>query len=189
MKQERPEEWTVQRLAEGFSVTPDVILRVLRNKFVPTAERRAKQDAKVMAQLGQNMLHSGSGTVQDRLKLSGNLTPASLPPGKEASAVVPADRTLVLYEGSPSLAKSHSPASVQQLGGDFSKNISGTKLTDLDRTTNKDVTKKEEEEEYWDGIALTEDDLKEFMGMEKPSIAVQIGKEFFDAEGNFLYRI
>lgn len=187
LKQEQPEEWTVQGLAEGFSVTPDVILRVLRSRFVPSIERRAKQDAKAMAELGQKVLLSGSERVQDRLKLPGNLTPAALPPGKEAGAVAPAEKNLVLRgEGSASLTKRQTSAPVQQLGGDFSNNVSGTELTDLDRSTNRDPT---EEEEFWDGRVFTDDDLEGFIEMEKPSLAVQMGKEFFDAEGNFLYRI
>lgn len=186
LKQEQPEEWTVQGLAEGFSVTPDVILRVLRSRFVPSIERRAKQDAKAMAELGQKVLLSGSERVQDRLKLPGNLTPAALPPGKEAGAVAPAEQNLVLRgEGSASLTKRQTSAPVQQLG-DFSNNVSGTELTDLDRSTNRDPA---EEEEFWDGRVFTDDDLEGFIEMEKPSLAVQMGKEFFDAEGNFLYRI
>lgn len=187
LKQEQPEEWTVQGLAEGFSVTPDVILRVLRSRFVPSIERRAKQDAKAMAELGQKVLLSGSERVQDRLKLPGNLTPAALPPGKEAGAVAPAEQNLVLRgEGSASLTKRQTSAPVQQLGGDFSNSVSGTELTDLDRSTNRDPA---EEEEFWDGRVFTDDDLEGFIEMEKPSLAVQMGKEFFDAEGNFLYRI
>lgn len=140
-----------------------------------------------MAELGQNVLPSGSERVQDRLKLPGSLTPAAIPPGKEAAAVAPAEQSLVLRgEGSASLAKRQTSAPVQQLGGDFSNNVSGTELTDLDRSTNRDPA---EEEEFWDGRVFTEDDLEEFMEMEKPSHAVQMGKEFFDVEGNFLYRI
>lgn len=168
-------------------MTPDVILRVLRSRFVPSIERKAKQDAKAMAELGQKVLPSGSERMQDRLKLPGNLTPAALPPGKEAVAMAPAEQSLVLRgEASASVVKRQTSAPVQQLGGDFSNNVSGTELTGLDRSTTGDPA---EEEEFWDGRVFTEDDLEEFMEMEKPSLAVQMGKEFFDAEGNFLYRI
>lgn len=168
-------------------MTPDVILRVLRSRFVPSVERRAKQDAKAMAELGQKVLPSGSERVQDRLKLPGNFTPAALPPGKEAGAVAPAEQSLVLRgEGSASLAKRQTSAPVQQLSSDFSNNVSGTEPTDLDRSINRDPA---EEEEFWDGRVFTDDDLEDFMEMEKTCLAVQMGKEFFDAEGNFLYRI
>lgn len=170
-------------------MAPDVILRVLRSKFVPTVERRAQQDAKIKAELRQKVLHSGPGRAQDTLKLPGKLTPAALLPGKEAGAVVTAEQTLVMQgKGSASLVTSHTPASLQQLRGDFSNKGSTTALTELDRTTDTDPTE-EDEEECWDGRVLTEDDLEEFMEMEKPSLPVQMGKDFFDAEGNFLYRI
>lgn len=168
-------------------MTPDVILRVLKSKFVPSADRRAKQDAKVMSDLGQKVLHSGSTRLQDKLKLPGNVTAAALPPGKEAGAVVPTEQTLVLRGESPvSLAKSHTSASVQH-HSDFSNYVSETNLTDVDRTTNRDQT--EDEEECWDGRVFTEDDLEVFIEKERPSVAVQMGRDFFDAEGNFLYRI
>ncbi|CAG07499.1 unnamed protein product [Tetraodon nigroviridis] len=186
LKEEQPEEWTIQHLAEGFSVTPDVVLRVLRSRFVPSVERRAKQDAKAMAGPGPKVLPSGSKRVQDRLKLPGNLPPALLPPGKEAGAVAPAEQGLALRgDGLATLAKRQTPALVQQLG-DLSSNVSGTEPTGLDRSTHTDPA---EEEEFWDGRVFTEDDLEEFMEIGKPPLAVQVGKEFFDAEGNFLYRL
>lgn len=169
-------------------MAPDVILRVIRSKFVPAVNRRAKQDAKVMAEHGQKVLHSGSRRLQEKLKLPGNVTPAALPPGKETAAMVPAEQTLVLRgEGPVSLAKSHTSASVQHRSSDFIGNVSGTNLTDLDKTTNSDP--KEKEEECWDGRVLTEDDLEKFIEMENPPLPVQMGKDFFDTEGNFLYRI
>lgn len=169
-------------------MTPDVILRVLRSRFVPSVERKSKQDAKAMAEHGQKVLPSGSERMQDRLKLPGKLTPAALPPGKEAGAVAPAEQSLVLRgeASAPVAFKRQTSAPVQLLGGDFSNNVSGTELTDLDRSTTRDPA---EEEEFWDGRVFTEDDLEEFMEMEEPPLAVQMGKEFFDAEGNFLYRI
>ncbi|XP_076596137.1 neugrin [Chaetodon auriga] len=192
LKQEQPEEWTVERLAEGFSVTPDVILRVLRSKFVPTPERKVKQDAKIMAELSsQQVLPSGAGTGRDRVKLPGSRTPAVLPPGSRGGAVVPvADQTLMLRgEGSGSLTESPAPVSHFRAGN--SKDAAVTRSTEEDRTADTDPTEdvEVEEEESWDGHVFTEEELEEFLEMKKPSPAVQVGKGFFDAEGNFLYRI
>ncbi|XP_024259644.1 rRNA 2'-O-methyltransferase fibrillarin [Oncorhynchus tshawytscha] len=53
LKQKLPEEWTVDHLAEGFSLHRDIFLRVLRSKFTPTPERKAKQDSSVWARLRQ----------------------------------------------------------------------------------------------------------------------------------------
>ncbi|XP_041801564.1 neugrin [Chelmon rostratus] len=198
LKQEQPEEWTVERLAEGFSVTPDVILRILRSKFVPAPERKAKQDAKITAGLSsQQVLPSGVGTGSDRLKLPGSRTPAVLPPGSRGGAeVAVADQTLMLRdEASGSLAKTPAPVTVlpTQLIGAISKDAAVTRSTEEDRTTNTDPTEEEEEEEEeeesWDGRVFTEEELEEFLEMKKPSPVVQVGKGFFDAEGNFLYRI
>ncbi|XP_036958754.1 neugrin [Acanthopagrus latus] len=192
LKQEQPDEWTVERLAEGFSVTPDVIRRVLRSKFHPPPEKKAKQDSKVMAGLRQQVLPSGAGSG---LKLPGQHTPAALPPGGGEGAVVPvAERTLMLRgEGSAApLAKSPAPLSVlpSQVRAGVGKVSPDTECTEEDSSTNTNPTEENrEDEESWDGRVMTEEELEEFMEMEKPSPVVQVGKDFFDAEGNFLYRI
>ncbi|TKS77518.1 Neugrin Mesenchymal stem cell protein DSC92 [Collichthys lucidus] len=189
LKQEQPDEWTVERLAEGFSVTPDVILRVLRSKFVPTPERKSKQDAKIMAELSQQALPSADGKGQDRLKLPGKRTSAVLPSGRQEGAVVPAaDQTLML-RGEVSRA----PVTVlpTQVRRGISRDALVTQSTEEDSTTNTNPTKENnEDEETWDGQVMTEEELEEFMDMKMPRAPVmQVGKDFFDAEGNFLYRI
>ncbi|XP_022061059.1 neugrin [Acanthochromis polyacanthus] len=197
LKQEQPEEWTVERLAEGFSVTPDAIRRVLRSKFVPSPERQAKQNAKVLAGLGQQVLPSGAGTQQDRLKLPGSCTPAMLPSGSTEGALVPvAEQTQMIQgEGSGSQAKCLVPVTALplQVTAGISKAAAVTKLTEDNGATDSRLTEEDEEdeedEESWDGQVLTEEELEEFMDMEKPSPVVQEGKDFFDSEGNFLYRI
>lgn len=194
LKQEQPEEWTVERLAEGFSVRPDVIHRVLRSKFVPPPDRKAKQDAKIMVELSQQGLPSGAGTSQDRPKLPGNHTPAVLPPGGKVGALLPAgDQTLMLRgEDSGSLVKSPASDSVvpSRFRADFNKDAPMTRSAEEGGTTNTDSTEEGvEDEEGWDGQVLTEEELVEFFKMEKPSPAVQVGKDFLDAQGNFLYRI
>ncbi|XP_070695295.1 neugrin [Pempheris klunzingeri] len=190
LKQEQPDEWTVERLAEGFSVTPDAILRVLRSKFVPAPERKAKQDAKVMSGISQQVLPSGARTEQDRLKLPGNGTAAVLPPGVREGAVAPvAEQALMLRgEGSGSLAKSPAPVTVGPNQLRAGTPVTGS--TDEDSTTNINPTEVDnEDEESWDGQVLTDEELEAFIEMEKPSPVVQVGKDFFDVEGKFLYRI
>lgn len=188
LRQELPEEWTVERLAEGFSVSPDVIQRVLRSKFVPSPERRDKQNAKVMAGLGHQALPSGAGMRQDQLKLPGHRTQARLPPGNAEGALVPVanNRSQVIPgEGSPSLTKSPVPALTAQFTA-----LVGEDVTRTEGSNMADVSDTEEEaEESWDGRVFTEEELEEWIETEKPSPAVQVGKDFFDTEGHFLYRV
>ncbi|XP_070766225.1 neugrin [Enoplosus armatus] len=195
LKQEQPVEWTVERLAEGFSVTPDVILRVLRSKFVPAPERKAKQNAKVMSVVGQQVLPAGAGAGRDRLKLPGNHAAAVLPKGSTEGAVVPvAEQTLMLRSESSGSLANKSPAPVMVLPTQsravICKDAPMAKTTEEDSATNTNPTEEDkEDEESWDGLVLTEEELEEFMEMEKPSPVAQVGNDFFDAEGNFLYRI
>ncbi|KAG8002731.1 Neugrin [Nibea albiflora] len=194
LKQEQPDEWTVERLADGFAVTPDVILRVLRSKFVPTPERKSRQDAKIMAKLRQQALPSGDERGQDRPKLPGKHTSAALPSGRQEGAMVPvADQTLMPRgEVSRALANSPAPFTVlpTQISGGISREDPVTQSTEEDSTTNTNPTTEDtEDEETWDGQVLTEEELEEFMDMEIPAAVMQVGKDFFDGEGNFLYRI
>ncbi|KAG7244396.1 hypothetical protein INR49_000619, partial [Caranx melampygus] len=142
LKQEQPEEWTVERLAQGFSVTPDVILRVLKSKFIPPPERKTKQDAKVMAGLGQQVLPSGVKAGKEQPKLPGNL----------------------------SLAKS--PAPVTALPTKFTAGVSRaatvTRSTEEGGHTSTNPPEEDREgEESWDGQVLTEEELEELMEIQK----------------------
>ncbi|XP_061592278.1 neugrin [Cololabis saira] len=190
LKKEQPEEWTVERLAEGFCVTPDAILRVLRSKFTPSLEKKAKQDAKVMARLGQQVLPSGAGTQQDQLKLAGNSTTNMLLLGSMDSALVPVSGQTQVIQGrdSGSPVRSLAPVTVpsSQLTAGINEDAMVTTST-VESITGE--SPEEEDEDGWDGVVLTEEELEEFMEMEKPSPVVQLGNEFFDAEGNLLYRI
>ncbi|KAM4610860.1 neugrin [Polymixia lowei] len=199
LKHEQPEEWTVERLAEGFSVTPDVILRVLRSKFAPTPERKAKQDTKIIARLNQKALSAGSGTGQSKVQLPGNNMPAMLPTGSSTGTLVAlASQSLMakVEDSGALVARSSGPLSlpsqVSVSPAVFSKHASVTTRLAEDCATKDNTFEEhveEEEEESWDGLVFTEKELDELMLTTKSSPVVQVGKDFFDTEGNFLYRI
>ncbi|XP_052528604.1 tubulin polyglutamylase TTLL13-like isoform X2 [Tympanuchus pallidicinctus] len=48
LRQELPEEWPLERLAEGFGVSPDVVRRVLRSRSRLPPHRRLRQDARAL---------------------------------------------------------------------------------------------------------------------------------------------
>lgn len=195
LKQEQPEEWTVERLAQGFSVPPDVVMRVLRSKFVPPPERKTKQDAKVMAGLSQQVLPSGAKAGKERLKLPGNRTPELLPSGNREGALISAANQTLMIRGQGSVSLAKSPASVTVVPTQFTAGVTRaatvTRSTEEDSHTSTNPQEEDREgEESWDGQVLTEEELEEFMKIQKavPPV-VQVGKDFFDAQGNFLYRI
>ncbi|XP_056131206.1 neugrin [Lampris incognitus] len=204
LKNEQPEEWTVERLAEGFSVTPDIIFRVLRSKFTPTPERKAKQDAKAQARLRQKALSSGREAEHSRPQLPGPSTAAMLPSGNSTGALVTVAsqittpkgegrRALVAHTASPApLASLSSQVSVPPVV--FSKHPSIiSRSAEEDGIAGDDAFEKggekAAEEETWDGRIFSEEELEEVMLAVKTSPVVQVGKEFFDAEGTLLYRI
>lgn len=95
-------------------------------------------------------------------------------------------------EGSKSLAWSNVSAVAlhNQLRSDISEGVPMTRSMEVNRTIDTNPEEEDtEEEESWDGRVLTEEELEEFTEKEQPSPVVQVGKDFFDAEGNFLYRI
>lgn len=205
LKQEQPEEWTVERLAEGFSVSPDVILRVLRSKFTAPPERKAKQDAHVMAKVHQQALPVWGTPEQGRQQLPGNISPAMLPSGGGSAALVTlASRSLTARDnGKGSLATTGGTASLASLSIQdevsfpfFSKHTSPTKLSrakeeavDNVYQEGKDDEDDEMHEEGWDGVVFTEEQLEELMVSTNPCPVTQNGREFYDSDGNFLYKI
>ncbi|NXJ95293.1 NGRN protein, partial [Corythaixoides concolor] len=48
LRQELPEEWPPERLAQGFGVSLDVVRRVLRSRGCPPPRRRLRQDEKAL---------------------------------------------------------------------------------------------------------------------------------------------
>lgn len=143
-----------------------------------------------MTALSQQVLPSGAETGKDRLKLPENYKPVTLLSGKREDALIPvADQTLMIQqERSGSLAKS--PAPVTGVHTKFIGSISeGVAVVPSTRDNNTANTNLKEDEDSWDGQVLTEEQLEEFLEMEKPSPVVQVGKEFFDADGKFLYRV
>lgn len=148
-----------------------------------------------MSGLSQQVLPSGNGSGQDRLKLVGNRAAAALSSGSKESALVPvADPTLMIQgKGSASVVKSHISVAIlpTQFSGDISKNTTVTIRGKDSATNTNSVEDNTEDEEDWDGQVLSEEELEELMEMKtsSPSPVVQVGNDFLDAEGNVLYRI
>uniref|UniRef100_A0A8C8E2C9 Neugrin n=1 Tax=Oryzias sinensis TaxID=183150 RepID=A0A8C8E2C9_9TELE len=190
LKNNQPDEWSVERLAEGFSATPEEIRRVLRSKFMPSPDKKTKQDAKVMARLGLQSLPPAAGTQQDNLKkLPGNHKSTLLPSGGKNSLVPSSGQTpLVKYDASRSLVQI--PASVNAPSPQLKTQVAedAAVIRTAESTTEKIPT--EEDEWSWDGQVLTEEQLSDLLEeVKNPPPVQKIGNDYFDAEGNFLYRI
>ncbi|KAG7472522.1 hypothetical protein MATL_G00109610 [Megalops atlanticus] len=196
LKQEFPEEWTVPRLAEGFSVSPDVIFRVLRSKFIPSPERQAKQDSRVLARMQQQgtlvggpqgllggpaaVLPAGAGSALTTLGRQ------SLSPGLDIVKTAPSsgiDRHVSLGP----LLPQHSPVSAAVKAPQ--EEPRGESQATAARE--EEEQEQEEEEEDWDGQVLSDKEMEELATVwtEQKGHVVQKGREFFDSEGNFLYRV
>uniref|UniRef100_A0AAZ3PTW1 Neugrin n=1 Tax=Oncorhynchus tshawytscha TaxID=74940 RepID=A0AAZ3PTW1_ONCTS len=272
LKQELPEEWTIDRLAEGFSVHRDVILRVLRSKFAPTPERKAKQDTSVWARLRQQALPGGGTGGQGRqVALPGGGTggqgrqkalpgggtggqgrqkalpgggaggqdrqvalpggggaggpgrtqhpasghrsskPAMLPTGSGTGALVtlashssqrliardleddPGPRAMMTTANYPAAPLTSLPTQLSSPPTLHSRHTSGQDNSreewEEEENVSEKVEEKDDQEERWDGRVFSEEELEELMLSSKPSPVVPNGREFFDSEGNFLYRI
>ncbi|XP_053810287.1 tubulin polyglutamylase TTLL13-like isoform X3 [Vidua chalybeata] len=49
LRQELPDEWPLERLAQGFGVSTDVVRRVLRSRGCPSPRRRLRQDQRALS--------------------------------------------------------------------------------------------------------------------------------------------
>lgn len=187
LKQTQPEEWTVERLAEGFSVSKDVIFRVLRSKFVPNPERKAKQDTKVMLKLKQQVLPSGPREELDKERLIPASSRAALSSGSQNIAVIPIEqKSLSQTEPSPaalSIVTKNPSLDITARSAERTYEVIKPSIESTEAEEEED-----DEDEYWDGQVLLEEDIEELITV-KATPVVKEGEEFFDIHGNFLYRI
>lgn len=137
-----------------------------------------------MSGLQRPALSSGdAGTEQSQPELPAGRPPRQfLPPANPEAALVPVD------------ARTHEPPTKA------SALVSGPAMPprrpkDAAAPTTRpgqdsliDVEPAESQDETWDGRVFSEEELDEFRDT-KPAPAVQVGKDFFDGNGHFLYRI
>ncbi|XP_051898509.1 neugrin [Pristis pectinata] len=197
LKAKFPEEWSVSQLAKGFSVSEDVIRRVLRSKFVPSPERRMKQDAKVAAvtltlshRTKQPTISLPSVSAPDRPKLvTDQASLARLSQGAVTLPIPPDSR-----------AREKEVGRIKPI-----QQRTCTELTDQGvvkaNTRMKEATSKERDEcrETCDTSDMEQVPAGGMMDEELENLAVkrqenqinviQRGHEFYDQKGNFLYRI
>uniref|UniRef100_A0A8C9UNF4 Neugrin n=1 Tax=Spermophilus dauricus TaxID=99837 RepID=A0A8C9UNF4_SPEDA len=190
LHKEFAESWSVPRLAEGFDVSTDVIRRVLKSKFVPTLEQKLKQDQKVLKKAEfAHLLRQlqGSRDTVKPLASGHSVTNSFLMPGDEASS-----------EG-----QHHSTALtvIEQKGRN--KGIQGLKKESFEPITAALDHQRELQKYSNDCVGTRRTDSNGLPSDEKlemlktgelrhqnfSSKVVQRGREFFDSNGNFLYRI
>lgn len=199
LRKEFAESWSVPRLAEGFGVSTHVIRRVLKSKFVPTLEQKLKQDQKVLKKPGLALSFRQLPGSQDSLK------PLSTSHSGSGSSLMPADETSFKGWGHSTALKviesnTHSTPR-RQKGGD--KGIQDPQrehsvpVADLGhgQELQKCPTSDRAGSRRADGDGLPTAKKLEELKAQDPgdqnfsSKVVQRGREFFDSNGNFLYRI
>ncbi|KAJ7311146.1 hypothetical protein JRQ81_006750 [Phrynocephalus forsythii] len=160
LSRELPEEWPVARLAQGFQVPPDVIRRVLKSRFVPSPECAKKQDATALARWGLQKESSCLETSLTREATFRVLTPPLLPQ--------PASELPVLEVGQKKPKKQEGPRAPSNSS--------------------------RQEEEAQTGQVLSLAGLEQLAAEDwhkhNPAwVPMQRGWEFFDPEGNLLYKV
>ncbi|XP_033023441.1 neugrin [Lacerta agilis] len=161
LNQELPEEWPISRLAQSFQVDPGVVHRVLRSRFSPPPERSAKQDAKATAAVASAPKSSARPRIIMATEATGSLLPA------------PGVATALSRPVAPKAARAgpSAPEKQQQQQGE-------------------EEEEKEEEGRGWRGPSPAELEAMVAEGTWESQLkVVQKGREFFDSNGNFLYRL
>ncbi|KAM5291796.1 neugrin [Ctenodactylus gundi] len=193
--------WSVPKLAEGFDVSTDVIQRVLKSKFVPTLEQKLKQDRKVLKKTG--LVHSlqqlqGPGDTSQSLTVGHSVSGSLLMPRKEASWRSQS-RGTTLKVREPNIESANAPwcqegrkKDIRGLGKESSVPVPVA----VDHQREPKIPPGGCEDTRVTGsIGWPGDKKLEEPKADKPddqnfsSRVVQRGREFFDSNGNFLYRI
>ncbi|GCC33815.1 neugrin [Chiloscyllium punctatum] len=206
LRAKSPEEWSVSQLAEGFSVSEDVVLRVLRSKFTPSLKRMMKQDANVkgqtltLPQRAKQLTASSlnvkavieskpitDDTIQPRLSLDIVTHPA------QSDLNSKMHKTTGKKTGRMDLVQQSVSKKLQsQSSADMKEVRSGRKVVDcVEREEYNETSSSTSDGEQLLGLPETDEDLQMFIasGSENHIKVVQKGCEFYDQEGNFLYRV
>ncbi|CAH2274186.1 Hypothetical predicted protein [Pelobates cultripes] len=212
LKQNFPEEWTVPRLAEGFNVSVDVIRRVLRSNFSPPEKRKLKQDVKVAKLLGQSvpkesrkdvlhlapaakdsavqLLSSGLRSKQIRTPKHHVIPPSETSP---SSAIALRGEGKIGHVRKENFQLSTQQSQINRPGMTPAMSYMTATIADNPQSDLVNVFDEEQEnlDEEWDGEVLSDHELEELAesGIKNQMQVVQQGREFFDSNGNFLYRI
>ncbi|CAD7676101.1 unnamed protein product [Nyctereutes procyonoides] len=201
LHKEFAESWSVPRLAEGFGVSTDVIRRVLKSKFVPTLEQKLKQDQKVLKKAGFSHSLQQLPGPEDTLKslsASHSRSGSLLMPRSESSFKGWGhSRALTVIE-----SNTHSKNTPRrQKGGnkgiqtlEEECSVAVPAALSHQRELQKYSTSDGVGKRGTDGYGLPSDKLEDLKTQELDnqnfsSKVVQRGREFFDSNGNFLYRI
>lgn len=200
LHKEFAESWSVPRLAEGFDVSTDVIRRVLKSKFVPTLEQKLRQDQKVLKKAGI------TGAVRQLTISEDTLKPLSAGRSLSGPLLVPGDEVSKSQNHSTALkvvkSNIHSTDAQKKQEG-RNKRIQVLEESVVPTTTalghqrelQKHTTSGSEAARRTKGDILPSAEKPEELKAEEPggqnfsSKVVQRGREFFDSNGNFLYRI
>ncbi|KAG8440618.1 hypothetical protein GDO86_006388 [Hymenochirus boettgeri] len=214
LKQEFPEEWTVPRLAQGFNTSTDAIRRLLRSKFSPSEKRKAKQDAKVSFLLNQMNKTSTKhllAPISTATESGQALLPTVVTPGQSLLSSGMNEKPITntqefgVLTSTGTISDLVNPTSlelafvkVDQINmtkSQVTNKVQGTMFASMESTKSDNPHSTEDEkicpDEEWDGQILCDGELEELSrhGIENKMKVVQKGREFFDSNGNFLYRI
>ncbi|XP_031811473.1 neugrin [Sarcophilus harrisii] len=209
LHKEFSEDWSVPKLAEGFGVSTDVIRRILKSKFVPTLEQKIKQDQKIISKARIIRHPQTKPALQEQPPLpssTGHLVSGALSTSRQealplvhhkhqdcSSAVQKKEKNPQAWKTARSQEVRDKAAqklrrerhiSLDAALGDHRENRSirpSPRKQKQAAESHPDGWISKEEEE---GVKEIETDGKEFS-----SKVFQKGREFFDSNGNFLYRI
>ncbi|XP_010619379.1 neugrin [Fukomys damarensis] len=197
LHKEFADSWSVARLAEGFDVSTDVIRRVLKSKFVPTVKQKLKQDEKVLkrAGLAHSMQQLQSSEDSRKSLAAGHVVMGSLL--KASSRGQSHSTALTVLEASTQSTDAQQKQEGRNKGSQsLGKRSFVPDTIALDRqrkpkssTSDCAGTRSTDSNGFLSDKKLEECKADELGDQNFSSKVVQRGREFFDSNGNFLYRI
>ncbi|PIK33895.1 putative neugrin [Apostichopus japonicus] len=189
LRQEHPQEWSLSQLAASFEVSETTIKKVLKSKYNPTHEKRKLHDTLVLKNTGREKKvkqpPTGTSVVLDSHKQSFESSGSS-------------QKGFDNYP-SPTLTANSINGKEQEASNNITKKVQLNQK--ISRTDEQDSH--EDDWEEMENVSL-EDELEEAEAFESlnasdfvkvsedgvmPPKIVQKGKEFYDTDGEFLFRI
>lgn len=150
----------------------------------------------MLATVGQLAPRDGGATLlqkgQSSLPLPGSTLPALLSSGDTSPVVVLSSGAPAPIKGREGLILSDDHVKSVLKRASIVAQSKRLERPEIQDNVNVEETDglQVEEEKGWDGKVLTEEQLEELVHtIQKPSTVEQKGRDFYDSDGNFLYRI
>ncbi|KAJ8028981.1 Neugrin [Holothuria leucospilota] len=185
LRQEHPDEWSVSQLAKSFDVSQQTIKKILKSKFTPDAKTRQYQDKIAVRNVGKNTaIPPSHDTNTNHILLDEGSKHFSKGNPKEGSE----DNNRHVDNRRNYFIKDRPSKNVLEMNLKETKALGSAGSEHWEEDEDIDLEEELEEAEAFSSLKAADFVQVYDEGIEAPKV-IQRGREFYDSDGEFLFKI